>query len=90
MCSPGLGAGEGKGATGWVELSTRLHTAGVTAMVGFSQAKAAKDLAPSCERKTKPQNMTCGSAYAVKTLDLFGLSCDFIWLGTTSGMAKSY
>lgn len=60
---PCLGASEAESATGWVVLGTCLHAAGVTAMVRFSQAKATKDLTPSCQRKTKPLNM-----HAVKAL----------------------
>lgn len=46
---PGLGSTDGEGATGWVVFGLGLHTAGITAVVGLCQAKAAQDFSTSCK-----------------------------------------
>lgn len=45
---PGLGSIEGEGAAGWVVFGFGLHAAGIAAMVGLRQAKAAQDFSSSC------------------------------------------
>lgn len=44
---PGLGSTDDKCITGRVVYSSGLHAAGITAMVGFCQAKAAQDFPSS-------------------------------------------
>lgn len=39
---PGLGSVDGKGTTGWVVFGLSLHAAGIAAMIGLCQAKAAQ------------------------------------------------
>lgn len=45
---PGLGSTDGEGTTGRVVFGLGLHTAGIAAVVGLCQAKAAQDFSPSC------------------------------------------
>lgn len=44
---PGLGSADAEGATGWVVFGLSLHAAGIAAMVGLCQAKAAQDFSTS-------------------------------------------
>lgn len=50
---PGLGSTDGEGTAGWVVFGLGFHAAGIAAVVGLRQAKAAQDFSTSCETNTR-------------------------------------
>lgn len=50
---PGFGSADSEGTTRGVVFGLGLHTAGIAAMVGLRQAKAAKDFTSSCTTDAK-------------------------------------